>query len=64
MNLLAKQNRDTDIENKHMDTHMRKAGGMNWKIGVDIYTLLHIKQIANEILLYSRGNSTWYSLMT
>ena len=64
MNLLAKQNRDTDIENKRLDTQGRKGGGMNWKIEIDIYTLLCIKQIANEILLYSRGNSTWYSLMT
>ena len=36
----------------------KKGGGMNWKIGIDIYILLGVKQIANEILLYSRGNST------
>ena len=64
MNLLAKQNRDTDSENKRMDTQGRKGGGMNWKMGIDIYPLLCIKQIANEILLYSRGNSAWYSVMT
>ena len=27
--------RDTDLENKHMDM----VGGMNWEIGIDIYTL-------------------------
>ena len=31
---------------------------MNWEIGIDVYTLLCIKQIANENLLYSTGNST------
>ena len=40
---LQSRNRDTDIENKHMDTKERKRGGMNWEIGIDIYTLLYIK---------------------
>ena len=26
---------------------------MNWEIGINIYTLLYIKQITNENLLYS-----------
>ena len=30
---------------------------MNWEIGIDIYTLLCIKRITNENLLYSTGNS-------
>ena len=41
-----------------MDTKRGKEGGMNWEIGIDIYTLLCIKQITNESLLYSTGNST------
>ena len=39
-------------------------GGMNWEIETDIYTLLCIKQVTNENLLYSTGNSTQYSVMT
>ena len=31
---------------------------MNWEIGIDIYTLICIKQITNENVLYSTGNST------
>ena len=31
---------------------------MDWEIGIDIYTLLCIKQITNKDLLYSTGNST------
>ena len=34
------------------------VGGTNWEIGIDIYTLLCIKQITNENLLYSTGNCT------
>ena len=28
------------------------GGGMNWDIGIDIYTLIYIKQIASKNLLY------------
>ena len=34
------------------------------EIGTDIYTLLCIKQITNENLLYSTGNSTQCSVVT
>ena len=37
---------------------------MNWEIGIDIYTLLCIKQITNENLLYSTGNYTQYFTVT
>ena len=30
---------------------------MNWEVGIDIYTLLCIKYITNENLLYCSGNS-------
>ena len=43
---LQGRNRDTDVENKRMDTKGVKwwwGGEMNWEIGVDIYTLLCIK---------------------
>ena len=38
--------------------------GINWEIGIDIYTLLYIKQITNTDPLYSTGNSSQYSVMT
>ena len=37
--------------------------GINWKIGIDTYTLLYINQITNQNLLYSTGNSAQYSVM-
>ena len=56
---LQSRNRDTDVENKRMDTKGGKGGGgMNWETGIDIYALRRIKQITNENLLYSTGNST------
>ena len=36
------RNRDTDVENKPMDTKGESGGVggvMNWEIGIDIYTL-------------------------
>ena len=43
-----------------MDTKRRKASGMDWKAGTDIYTRLTlcVKQTASENLLFSRKYST------
>ena len=30
------------------------GGGMNWEFGIDIYTLICIKQITNKNLLYKK----------
>ena len=56
------RNRDTDIENKRMDTKGGKRGSggsggggeMNWEIGIGIYTLICIKWITNKDLLYKK----------
>ena len=46
---LQGRNRDTDVENKRMDTKGETGGvgggggGMNWEILIDIYTLVCIK---------------------
>ena len=41
---LQGRNRDTDVENKCMDTKgERGLCGKNWEIGIDIYTLICIK---------------------
>ena len=52
MVLFKSINRHTDGENKAMDTKGEKQGGINWEIGIGIYTLLIlcIKQITNENL--------------
>ena len=46
-----------------MDGHQgRKAagggggGGMNWEIGIDMYTLMCIKWVTNKNLLYKKIN--------
>ena len=60
----------TEIESQMQKTNLwfprekGSVGGINWEIGIDIYTLLYIKQITNKNLLYSTGNSTQYSAMT
>ena len=42
---LQGRNRDTDVENKHghLGGKLGGVGGMNWEIGIDIYTLICIK---------------------
>ena len=40
------------------------GGGINREIGIDLYTLLYIKQITDKDLVYSIGNSTQYSVIT
>ena len=49
---------------KLMGTKRERENGMNWEIGIDIYTILCIKWITNENLLYSIENSTQCSVMT
>ena len=59
----------TEVELQMQKTNLRLPGGkgeggINWKIGTDIYTLQqYIKQKTNNDLLYSTGNSTQYSVM-
>ena len=45
-----------------MDTKGGSGGGVNWDTGFDIHTLLRIKYITNENLLYSTGSTTQCSL--
>ena len=42
MNLVIKQKRVTDVENKHGYQGI-KRGGVNWEIGTNIQTLLFMK---------------------
>ena len=61
---MQSRNRVTDVENK---LTVRNGGSEGWVelgIGIDIYTLLYIKQTANEYLLYSTGNSSQCSVVT
>ena len=60
MNLFTKQ-RVTDAEDKLMVTRRERGGGIIWKIRIDIYTLLYIKQITSKGLLYSTRNSIFYN---
>ena len=44
------KNRDTDVENGHLEASGEGEGGKNWESSIDIYTLSHIQQIANRRL--------------
>ena len=64
--ILQSRNRETDAQNKYIDS---KGGKWKWdELGdwINLYTLLIlcIKQITNENLLNSTGNSTYCSVVT
>ena len=63
MNLSTKQKWSYRCRKQTYGYQGVRGGGINWEIGIDIYTLLYIKQISNKDLLYSTGNSTQYSVM-
>ena len=68
MNLLTKQNRLIDLENKLIT--VTRGEGWGWREGIvrefgnEIYTLLYLKLITNKGLLYSTGNSAQYYITT
>ena len=62
MNLVTKQ-KQSQMQKTNLWLPDDKGGGINWEIGIDIYTLLYIKQVTNKNLQYSTGNSTQYSVM-
>ena len=64
MNYLQNRTRVTDVEKKLTVIGGKAGGGINGETGIDMYTLLCIKQRTNKDLLYSTGNSTQYSVMT
>ena len=55
-------NKVADVGNKIVATR-GKPGCINCKTGLNIHILLYIKQITNNDLVCSTGNSTQYSVM-
>lgn len=39
----------------------KEAGGIHLELGIDIYTLLYVREVTNKDLLYRTENSTQYS---
>ena len=65
MNLLTKQKQSHRCKKQTYGYWGCQWGeGLIWEIGIDIYTLLQIKQVTNKDLLYSKRISTQYSVMT
>ena len=60
---LQNRNRDRCRETNLRMPRWERRGGMNWENGIDTYTLLGIKQITNENLLYTTGNSAQCSVV-
>ena len=63
MNLFTKNKLTHSCRKQPYGYQGGRGGWINREIGIDIYTLLYIKQITNN-LVYSTGNSIQYSVMT
>ena len=57
MNLFTKQKQSYRCGKQSYGYQGGKGGGIDWEIGIDIYTLLCVKQVTNKDLLYSTGNT-------
>ena len=42
MNLFVGQDRDVDVENRHVGKIEGEEDGANWEIGLDIYIYYHV----------------------
>ena len=56
MNSFTKQKK-TQTQRMNLRLQRRKDWGIDREFGMDMYTLLYLKQITNKDLLYSTGNS-------
>ena len=64
VNLLQDRNRETDLENRFMDTGREGEGGTNGESCPDINTVPCTNEIASRKLLYSTGSTAQCSVMT
>ena len=51
----------TDLEIEFMAI---RRGGTEWESGIDMHTLLFLKEITNKNLMHSTGNLAQYSVIT
>ena len=66
MNLFTKR-KQTHRHRKQTSGYQRgkvEGGRINQEVGINIYTLLYIKQVVNKDLLNSTENSAQYSVIT
>ena len=61
---LQKGHRLTDLREQMVTRGKEFEGGTDWEFGIDMYTLLYLKQITNRDLLYITGNCAQYSVIT
>ena len=61
---MQNRNRLTDKKQTYSYQEGKVGGGVNYEFEINTYTLLYIKQITKKDLLYGRGNSTQYSVIT
>ena len=53
MNLFTKQKQTHRLREFTVTSREGRQRGTDWELGIDVYTLLYLKQIANKDVLYS-----------
>ena len=51
---IQKNGTDEPVCKAEIETQMQRTNSTNWEIGIDIYTLVCIKQITNKNMLYKK----------
>ena len=67
MNLSTKQKQTHRLRKQtygYQRGNVLRGEGINKEFGINLYTLLYIKQIINKDLRYNTGKSTQYSVIT
>ena len=64
MDLFPKQKQTHSIREGTYTRREHSGRGIDWEFGMDMYTLLCLKQIIKKDLLYSTGNAAQYSIIT
>ena len=67
MNLSTKQKQTHRLRKQtygYQRGNVVRGEGINKEFGINLYTLLYIKQIINKDLRYNTGKSTQYSVIT
>ena len=56
--------RDTDVQNRLLDSVGEGEGGIIWENSIEIYILSSVKQIAGPGWMHETSAQDWYSGMT
>ena len=61
---MQNRKRDTDVQNRLLDSVGEGEGGMIWENSIETYILSSVKQIASSGWMHETSAQGWYTGMT